>query len=59
MMDREAWHAAVHGVTKSGTWLNYWTDTEHNNSNESKSIKIFECMNHKYIEHKQNSNKQK
>ena len=21
MMDREAWHAAVHGVTKSWTWL--------------------------------------
>ena len=20
--DREAWHAAVHGVTKSQTWLN-------------------------------------
>ena len=20
-MDREAWHAAVHGVTKSQTWL--------------------------------------
>ena len=24
-MDREAWHAAVHGVTKSWTWLNDWT----------------------------------
>ena len=21
VMDREAWRAAVHGVTKSGTWL--------------------------------------
>ena len=21
VMDREAWHAAVHGVTKSRTWL--------------------------------------
>ena len=25
VMDREAWHAAVHGVTKSQTWLNDWT----------------------------------
>ena len=24
-MDREAWHAAIHGVTKSRTWLNHWT----------------------------------
>ena len=23
--DREAWHAAVHGVTKSQTWLSNWT----------------------------------
>ena len=26
VMDREAWHAAVHGVTKSWTWLSDWTD---------------------------------
>ena len=26
VMDREAWHAAVHGVTKSKTWLSDWTD---------------------------------
>ena len=25
--DREAWHAAVHGVTKSCTWLSDWTTT--------------------------------
>ena len=24
VMDREAWHAAVHGVAKSWTWLNDW-----------------------------------
>ena len=23
--DREAWHAAIHGVTKSRTWLSNWT----------------------------------
>ena len=26
VMDREAWHGAVHGVTKSQTWLSNWTD---------------------------------
>ena len=26
MMDREAWHAAVHGVTKSWTQLSDWTE---------------------------------
>ena len=25
VMDREVWHAAVHGVTKSQTWLSDWT----------------------------------
>ena len=24
--DREAWHAAVHGVAKSRTWLSKWTE---------------------------------
>ena len=26
VMDREAWHAAVHGVTKSQTWPSDWTE---------------------------------
>ena len=26
VMDREAWHAAVHGLTKSQTWLSDWTE---------------------------------
>ena len=26
VMDREAWHATVHGVTKSRTWLRDWTE---------------------------------
>ena len=26
VLNREAWHAAVHGVTKSRTWLSDWTE---------------------------------
>ena len=26
VMDREAWHAVVHGVTKRRTWLTNWTE---------------------------------
>jgi len=26
VMDREAWRAAIHGVTKSQTWLSDWTE---------------------------------
>ena len=26
VMDREAWHAEVHGVTKSRTWVSYWSE---------------------------------
>ena len=26
VMDREAWHSAIHGVTKSQTWLSDWTE---------------------------------
>ena len=26
VIDREAWHAVVHGVTKNWTWLSNWTD---------------------------------
>ena len=26
VLDREAWHAAVHGITKSRTWLSDWTE---------------------------------
>ena len=30
--DREAWYAAVHRITKSQTWLSYWTITEQEKS---------------------------
>ena len=30
VMAREAWHAAIHGVAKSGTRLSDWTDWDYN-----------------------------
>ena len=30
VMDREAWRAAIHGVTKSQTWLSEWTELNMN-----------------------------
>ena len=30
VMDREAWHAAVHGVAKSLIWLSHWTELNFN-----------------------------
>ena len=32
VMDREAWHAAIHGVTKNRTWLSDWTELKVYNS---------------------------
>ena len=42
--DREAWRAAVHGVTKSRTWLSNWTTTNFsNNSYDEASCKMRNC----------------
>ena len=38
VMDREAWHAAVHGVRKSWTRLNDWTELQHH------LLKNFSCF---------------
>ena len=32
MIDREVWHAAVHGVAKSWTWLRNWPTTKNTNA---------------------------
>ena len=41
-LDREAWHAAVHGVAKSQTWLSNWT--------ELNAIKNFSLRNGYFFE---------
>ena len=41
VMDREAWHAAVHALAKSQTWLSNWTTTD-NCSSDCKLQKL-EC----------------
>ena len=38
VVDREAWHAAVHGVTKSRTWLSDWSDAKRNESDSERRI---------------------
>ena len=38
-MDREAWHAAVHGVAKSRTRLSDWTELNHSIGNTAEILK--------------------
>ena len=38
VMDRETWHAAIHGVAKSWTWLSDWTEL--NWTETSKLVKV-------------------
>ena len=46
--DREAWHAAVHGVTKSQTQLSDWTELNNKLSNELQISQV-EGSNYLYI----------
>ena len=42
VMDREVWHAAIHEVTKSQTWLNDWTDwLKYSLTDFDNKVKIF------------------
>ena len=44
IIDRVAWHAAVHGVTKSRTWLSDWTELKGNQISQVKEFSAFLCM---------------
>ena len=40
VMDREAWSAAIHGVTKSRTWLRDWTEPNWKREMDSNSVLV-------------------
>ena len=39
--DREAWHAVVHGIAKSRTWLGDWTTTTMNHNQCLPSMEVY------------------
>jgi len=49
VMDREAWNAAVHGVTKSRTWLSNWTEL--NWTGVWKDSSVWACWNYFFHMH--------
>ena len=49
VMGREAWHAAIHGVAKSRTWLSDWTELKYNKEGQNDDIPIFVDADITYI----------
>ena len=43
VMDREAWHVAIHEVEKSGTWLSDWTELKWTKT-EAKKTQYMPCL---------------
>ena len=43
VMDREAWHAVIHGVAKSRTRLSDWTELNENNGNLLQKVPCTHC----------------
>ena len=46
VMDREAWHAAVHGVAKNWTWLSNWTELTGEMKNSTDIDSALQCGSH-------------
>ena len=42
--DREAWHAVVHGITKSWTWLGNWTTTTYVETHTHVYVYTYTCV---------------
>ena len=53
VMDREAWRAVIHGVTKSQTWLSNWIELNWERQSQRKAIpkkgNAKECSNYRTI----------
>ena len=49
VMDRETWHAAVHGVTKSQTRLRHWTENVWRERDWLKPIVQGDCTHHPFL----------
>ena len=47
--DREAWHAAAHGIAESRTWLNGWTATNSTIAMMITSVFQLRIFNFKYL----------
>ena len=41
VMDREAWRAAVQGVSKSWTWMNNWTELLKKEHKVQRQLSVF------------------
>ena len=50
-MDREAWHAAVHGVAKSQTWLSDWTELNYYSKliSEHPSVQLLQSLSQLWV----------
>ena len=48
VMDREAWRAAIHGISKSWTWLSDWTELNWGDFQSSRKYRAKDAGNQKF-----------